>query len=237
MPVWNLRYPDTVDDRIRAREDAACFREDLYVHAVFIRRDPEIPRNLSTPISENIGGSRYYWVDVHLNEGETTTQDPDLGQLATDNVADQTLPRPNSPLSLDRYPTRAEERGMTTQEAFQTLTVLGSIDPIMLARSMVAPLRRNLDYNGLARRTLLVDEISMGTTPGGFSVHPADRNARIDQPISDNLATAVQGLVSLYHSQRSASTSEPQEPGPVYKTRFERLLEGKISPNSNDSGV
>lgn len=162
MP-WTLVFR-TLDERINARAEIPNLSRDEYVRAVHWVQDRDL-------------GLR---VDVEFHEGYDTTRDRELaarlepylpetrveGDLRTPRHLGMTenfirnYGSDEQRRNLDQPNIDQETRSRIIEQYIATTS-----GRQQLARAMVAPLRRNLDYQSVARRAFLVDELPQGALP------------------------------------------------------------------------
>lgn len=129
---WTLRYPSTVDGRIQARGEAGLLRRDEFVREVRLN----ITRT-SVVMSVQFSDDREGPYDPNL----TITGD------RLDLLPDPILGSRRIPLSRDEV----------IAEYLNTCRPRDEIARAAFAPRMADPIRRNIDYSSIGRRTLLVD--------------------------------------------------------------------------------
>jgi hypothetical protein len=151
---WRIQYRDGLDHRIQARADRQRFAQD---------------RNVLTALTRY--HERTFVLEVQLIDDAESTFDEGLHELYN---RQQYFERTQS--TEERVPLfplgegpRSNPNRMTmdpqVRENIISQYLQSSTGRQRLAQSMIAPLRRSLDYSSIGRRTLLVDALPEGALP------------------------------------------------------------------------
>jgi hypothetical protein len=159
---WSLRFPyDTVDARVFVRQSISELRRDLAVTDVQFL--PNLPRSAWFDTVQ---------VEVEFLEGHDQPTDtalverlrgylpqPPRNSSMLENFQHIYGPRQDTPNENgDHFPPDVRQQIINEY--------LGSAQSrSRLAASVVAPLRRNIDYQGIGRRTFLVEQMPEGALP------------------------------------------------------------------------
>lgn len=149
---WRLQYRDGLDHRIQARADRHRFAQD---------------RNVLTAYTHYYDGS--FVLDVQLVDDAESTFDGSLHELYNRQQSiqrGQPTDRRYSFHSDNLLGSTPNSNGVTMDPQVRANIISEYIQSSSgrqaLAQAMLAPLRRSLDYSGMARRVFMVDELPAG---------------------------------------------------------------------------
>ncbi len=201
MP-WLLRFPE-LDDRINARADLQALRRDEYVREVRWEQDP------ATHIVE---------VHVEFHESYDAPRDQELRRRLGPYIVLHEAPLDLEPIprvprnqtmvegfrlnyGLDHPPTLDNETRQRIIERYLASTSGRE----QLARAMVAPIRQRMDYQSIARRTFLVEQMPEGALP----VYGRDPNVpEMVTPGHDTDYLALPGHLPLHATKHYVKPEE-----------------------------
>lgn len=150
MP-WTLRYTDSIDGRVTRNHHRQMFGSTTEVESLEVRQFP-VPSLI-----------------VNWRNEQTTTDSPELhaihNQYGYVEVEVQHVGR--SLLNVIE-PTVTMNGDVVTPEVRQQIISEYLANPGARERftqAMIEPIRRNIDYQGVARRTFLVEELPQGALP------------------------------------------------------------------------
>ena len=161
MP-WTLIYPNNLDGRITRNGHRASFQASNDVESIDVRAHP--------------GTS----LVVHFRNEDVQTDSPALrrifdqyGQLEPRPYDEIHTPFTHRPMEgfrlLPPLPQQPNQNGDTIDpEARQRIVeeyIRSSEGRARLGQAMIAPLRRNIDYQAVGRRTFLVEQLPEGALP------------------------------------------------------------------------
>lgn len=148
MP-WTLRYPDSIDGRVTRNHHRQMFGATTEVESLEVRQFP-VPSLI-----------------VNWRNEQTTTDSPELQAIYRQYGYEEVeVPIQAVGHGFDR--TVNMNGDVVTPEVRQQIIAEYLANPGARERftqAMIAPIRRNLDYQSTARRTFMVEELPEGALP------------------------------------------------------------------------